>query len=170
MSVNVHTKISQCAFTDFGIPKAEKVEQKEGLKIMFKWRFFFLDIILDGEIFTYLKNKRLLWIVGKKFNVSFFKLEQYTISGDLQLVILTHLELIFHIPRNRWFAPEETENFSWRVTFQTKMQVILLEISFSSSYFSHIFAIAKISFSKSRLWNVENFWNVNINVINDYSC
>ena len=101
MSVNVRTKISQCACTEFGIPKAEKVEQKEGLKIMFKWRFFFLDIILDGEIFTYLKNKRLLWIVGKKFNVSFFKLEQYTISGDLQLVILTHLELIFHIPRNR---------------------------------------------------------------------
>ena len=58
MLINAHTKIVPCACTDLVIPKAEKVEQKEQLKIRLMWGKFFFDVFLDGEIFIYLEKKR----------------------------------------------------------------------------------------------------------------
>lgn len=69
------------------------------------------------------------------------------------------------------FAPAETENSSWRMTFQVTMRVILLKVFFFLRCFSQIFAIANQSpaFSISRLPNMENFWSVNINLgINNF--
>ena len=41
------------------IPEAEKVKEKEDLKIMFKWeKIIFFHVIVDREIFRYLKNKK----------------------------------------------------------------------------------------------------------------
>ena len=43
--------------TDLDIPKPEKVELKEELKIMLKWGKHFCKVILNGDLLTCLKNK-----------------------------------------------------------------------------------------------------------------
>ena len=40
-----------------GIPIAGKVEEKEELEKLSKWGTFFSYVLVDCEIFTYLKNK-----------------------------------------------------------------------------------------------------------------
>ena len=50
---------------------AGKVEEKEELKNLLMWGTFSFDVIVDGEIFTYVKNKiQLIFIVNKKFQIA----------------------------------------------------------------------------------------------------
>ena len=58
----VETSLSSCGHTcnDLGIPIAGEVEEKEELKNLLKWDEFSFHVMADREIFTYLKNKKLL--------------------------------------------------------------------------------------------------------------
>ena len=47
---------------------ALEVKEKEELENLLKWDKFFFFVMVDGEIFTYLKNKIVL-IVNKKFKI-----------------------------------------------------------------------------------------------------
>ena len=62
--------MSRCGHTctNLGIPIAGEVEEKEELKNLLKWVKFSFHVMVDREIFTYLKNKKLLFLtVNKKF-------------------------------------------------------------------------------------------------------
>ena len=52
------------------MPVAGKVEEKEGLKNLLKWGKFSLHVMVDHDIFTYLKNqKELILIVNKNIRI-----------------------------------------------------------------------------------------------------
>ena len=51
--------------------KAREVKEKEKLKTTLKWEKFFFDVILDREIFTYLKNKNYLILMVNSRNLNF---------------------------------------------------------------------------------------------------
>ena len=51
--------------------KAREVKEKEKLKTTLKWEKFFFDVILDREIFTYLKNKSYLILTVNSRNLNF---------------------------------------------------------------------------------------------------
>ena len=47
-----------------------EVEEKEELKNSLKWRESSFYVIVDREIFTYVKNKKwLIFVVNKKFKI-----------------------------------------------------------------------------------------------------
>ena len=56
----VETSLSSCGRTSthLGIPITEEVEEKEELKNILKWAKFSFHVMLDREIFTYLKNEK----------------------------------------------------------------------------------------------------------------
>ena len=71
----METSLWSCGHTctDLGIPIAGKVEEKEELKNLLKWGKFSFYVMVDREIFTYLKNKKqLILIVDKNFKISTF--------------------------------------------------------------------------------------------------
>ena len=43
---------------DLDMPVAGEVEEKEELKNLLKWSKLFFHVMIDREIFTYLKNKK----------------------------------------------------------------------------------------------------------------
>ena len=49
--------------TNLGIPKAREVEEKEELKNLLNWRKFPSYVMVDGEVFTYLKNNKELILI-----------------------------------------------------------------------------------------------------------
>ena len=67
---NVNTKISPGTCIDLDISKVGEVNKKKELKTMLKWGKFFFHLILDWEIFRYLKNKKYLILIvnSRKFN------------------------------------------------------------------------------------------------------
>ena len=58
----VETSLSSCGHTctQLGILIAREVEEKEEVKNLLMWDEFFFHIMVDHEIFAYVKNKRRL--------------------------------------------------------------------------------------------------------------
>ena len=56
----VETSLGSCgrACTNLGIPIAGEVEEKEELKNLLKWGKFSFYVMVDREIFIYLKSKK----------------------------------------------------------------------------------------------------------------
>ena len=60
----------------------------EELKNLSKWGKFSFYVMVDSEIFTYLKNKKyLIIIVNKKFKIFDFKIEQYILMEFNPLIV-----------------------------------------------------------------------------------
>ena len=70
----METSLSSCGHTctHLGILIAgvEKVEKKEEMKNLLMWGEFSFHVMVDREIFTYVKNEdKLILIVNKKFQI-----------------------------------------------------------------------------------------------------
>ena len=68
----METLLSSChhTCTHLGILIAGEVEEKEELKKLLMWGKFSFHVMVDCEIFTYLKNKKyVILIVNKKFKI-----------------------------------------------------------------------------------------------------
>ena len=64
------------------------MKEKEELKNLSKWGKFSFYVMVDSEIFTYLKNKKyLIIIVNKKFKIFDFKIEQYILMEFNPLIV-----------------------------------------------------------------------------------
>ena len=61
MPSSVNNKIFPCTCIDLSTPKSEEaLEEEEALITTLKWGKLCFDVILDREIFTYLKHKKYL--------------------------------------------------------------------------------------------------------------
>ena len=64
------------------------MKEKEELKNLSKWGKFSFYVMVDSEIFTYLKNKKyLIIIVNIKFKIFDFKIEQYILMEFNPLIV-----------------------------------------------------------------------------------
>ena len=64
------------------------MKEKEELKNLSKGGKFSFYVMVDSEIFTYLKNKKyLIIIVNKKFKIFDFKIEQYILMEFNPLIV-----------------------------------------------------------------------------------
>ena len=91
----------KCTHLDILI--AGEVEEKEELKNLLMWGEFSFRVMVDREIFTYVKNK---FKKFKKFNKKFKIVNGTVWSNSLiflihQLFGITHLELMSHLRRNQ---------------------------------------------------------------------
>ena len=65
----VETSLSSCGYKTLPL----EVEEKEELKILLKCGKFSFYLMVDSEVFTYLKNKKfIILVVNKKFLVFHF--------------------------------------------------------------------------------------------------
>ena len=68
-----------------------EVEEKEELKNLLKCGKFSFYVMVDSEVFTYLKNKKfIILVVNKKFLVFHFWMEQYTMLQLMEPFGVTH--------------------------------------------------------------------------------
>ena len=64
----METSLSSCGHTctHLGISIAGEVEEKKELKNLLKWGKFSFHVMVDHEIFTYLKNTKQSILIGNK--------------------------------------------------------------------------------------------------------
>ena len=101
-----------------------------------KWGKFSFYVMVDSEIFTYLKNKKyLIIIVNKKFKIFDFKIEQYILMEFNPLIVWKNpfgVDVRLTEKPGGWLAWARTENCP-RLNFWLKMQIFLK--CFSSGVF-----------------------------------
>ena len=165
MSVNAHTKIFPCSCTDLAFQKLKKSKK----------------IRIENHVKV---GKLLFWCNLRSRN--FHKPEKYVfiyLTGTIHHAIVNGYFLVLYYSIWNWYSTCREASWlictSWNWKLQSKGEILIKGAGcFTWNFFLLLVFFTHFCYSKSVTWffisrllNMEDFWNVIVNVsINDYFC